>query len=387
LPYAPNRGDRTRAFHIIRTLAPRVEVDLFSLIDDEAEIEQAESLRRLGVRVKAFRVPRIRNRARALVGLAGARPLTHFLLDAPGLAPSLANAVRNRPPDVVLAYCSSMARFAIEPPLATVPLVVDLVDVDSAKWAALAPGASWPRRWIYEREARVLSSFEQEAATKAVMTFVVNERERRILEQVAPRATIRVLPAGVDLATFKPRHAPTGDNRVVFCGVMNYGPNVEGVLWFARHVWPLIRALRPDASFSVVGSDPTREIRRLAFGQTGIDVTGTVADVRPYLWKAAVSVAPLLTARGVQTKVLEAVAAGLPAVVTPDVFGGLPPEVAAACRIGRSPEAFADQVLSLLSLSGAERRGLLANANVDGLSWESRLAPLYQALVEAKGTP
>ena len=385
LPYAPNRGDRLRAFHIARTLATKVDLDLFSLTHDHDEFNQAEPLRRLGVRVKAFPVPSVRNRLKAMVGLLGERPLTHVLLDAPGLLPSLASAVRDRRPDVVLAYCSGMARFALEPPLSGVPLVIDLVDVDSAKWSALAAAAPRPQRWIYQRETRVLASFEREAATKAVVTFVVNERERRTLQDLAPGTSIQILPNGVDSASLQPRQGPSSDGQVVFCGVMNYGPNVEGILWFASQVWPLIRAQRPGAFFSVVGSNPTHEIRRLASVERGIDITGTVSDVRPYLWNAAVSVAPLLTARGVQSKVMEAVAAGLPAVVTPQVFDGLPAELAPACRVAHSPTAFADHVSQLLALSGPERRGIAAGADLACLSWESQLAPLYQALVGATG--
>ena len=385
VPYAPNRGDRIRAFHVIRTLAPRVELDVVSLAHDRAELAQADSIKDAGVRVSAFLVPRLRNRLKALGYLAGARPLTHALLDAPGLLPSVRELIRERPPDVVLAYCSSMARFALEEPLSHYPLVIDLVDVDSVKWAALAERAAAPKRWIYRREARLLASFEREAATKARVTLVVNEREQGELQTIAPGAAVRVLPAGVDAAALQPPEAPTVQPRVVFCGVLNYEPNVEGILWFAREVWPLVRARRPDATFSIVGSTPTGSIRQLTTRQSGIEVTGTVPDVRPYLWRAAVSIAPLLTSRGVQTKALEAVAAGLPVVMTSAVSGGLPSEIGPASRIADSPETFASHVVDLLERSGPERRSIAGSADLSGLSWESRLAPLYQILAEASG--
>ncbi|MCU1385640.1 MAG: hypothetical protein JWL71_4337 [Acidobacteria bacterium] len=385
LPYAPNRGDRVRAFHIVRALAPRVQLELVSLAHDDDELAQAEGMRGLGVRVTALRVPAARNYAGAAVRLAGKRPLTHLLLDAPGLRAALTQIVSDRPPDVVLAYCSGMARFALEPPLAGLPLVVDLVDVDSEKWAALSRSAAAPRRWIYRREARYLRQFERRLARHAQATLVVNERERAAFDEIAPGADIRVVPNGVDLEPLAPASPPDERPRVVFCGVMNYAPNVEAVLWFAREVWPAIRRRRPDARFVVVGSEPTAAIRALASADDGIDVTGTVPDVRRHLWDSAAAVAPLLTARGVQNKVLEAIAAGLPAVVTPPVFEGLPASVRPACRVADSAEAFAHETVSYLAMTGAQRRAVAAAADLRGLAWETQLRPLVGILADATG--
>jgi len=364
-------------------LAPRVELDLVSLIHDRHELAQADSLRRLGIRVAVFPVPRLRNYATALLRLASRRLLTHMLLDAPGLRASVTKLVKERRPDVVLAYCSSMARFALQPPLLQIPLVVDLVDVDSQKWSALAATAPWPKRWLYARESRYLLRFERELAARAHATLVVNERESQVFQRLAPGAAVHVVPVGIDLAAIQPQAAPTEEPRVVFCGVMNYGPNIEGVLWFAHEVWPIIRASRPDARFVVVGSNPSAAIRRLASIPRGIEITGTVSDVRSYLWSAAVSVAPLRIAHGVQTKVLEAVAAGLPTVVTTHVLDGLPDAIRAACFPADSPAAFAQQTLALLALSGAERRAVAARADVSQLTLETQLAPLHTILVAA----
>jgi glycosyltransferase involved in cell wall biosynthesis len=164
---------------------------------------------------------------------------------------------------------------------------------------------------------------------------------------------------------------------------MDYGPNVDGVLWFAREVWPAIRTRRPDAWLTIVGARPATAVRQLASVENGIEVTGTVPDVREYLWDAAVSVAPLQTARGLQTKVLETLAAGLPPVVTSQVFEGLPDNVRAACRVSDERGRFADHVLALLDLSGPERRAIASRASLDGMSWDALLAPLPHILAEA----
>jgi sugar transferase (PEP-CTERM/EpsH1 system associated) len=387
LPYAPNRGDRIRAFHILRTLAPRVQLEVVSLAHDDEELERAELVRALGVQVSVFKTPELKNYASALLRLGGTQPLTHLLLNAPELTQALAQIVRDRPPDVVLAYCSGMARFALASPLSKFPLVVDLVDVDSQKWAALALSSPWPKRWVYRREAVYLARFERLLVKRAHATLVVNERERDVLHQIAPEGDIRVVPVGVHLQPLTPPSAPEERPRIVFCGVMNYRPNVDGVLWFARDVWPIVRARRPDAQFVVVGSNPTSEILRLASADSGIDVTGTVEDVRQYLWESAVAVAPLIVARGVQTKVFEAIGAGLPAVVTSQVLDGLPLSMRTACRVGDSPQQFAKEVLSLLELTGKERRSVAASARLESLTWESQLRSLRTILADAAATP
>jgi len=383
LPYAPNRGDRLRAFHILRSLSSRFEVELVSLVHDEEELAQVPRVRELGLEVTAIEVPRLRNLAAGATQLAGKRPLTHILLDAPTLPRVINDIVRRRPPDVVLAFCSGMARFALEPPLSNFPLVVDLVDVDSQKWQALSQSSSWPMRWVYQREAQHLVEFEAQIAANASALFVVNEREQALMQTVLPGSNVSVAETGIDIEPHLPRTSPANRPRVVFCGVMNYVPNIDGVRWFARDVWPRVRARRPDAEFVIVGASPTAAVRRLHSAEHGIHVTGTVDDVRPYLWQSALSIAPLFMARGVQTKVLEAVAAGLPALVTTAVFEGLPKEIRPACRVADSPQAYAELTLEVLEIAPEERRRIAQSADLAPLGWDAQLRPLHDALVAA----
>ncbi len=384
LPYAPNRGDRTRAYYIIRALAARGELHVGALVHDAHEAAQVERVRSLGAAsVMTFHVPKMFNYLKGAIQLPGAQPLTHALLDSPEALPKIRQLVAERRPDVVLAFCSSMAKFALLPPLDTTPLVIDMVDVDSVKWDTLSRTARWPMNWVYRRETRLLGGFEAYAARRAFDTLVVNEREAAALLSHAPDASVHVMKIGADLASLRPQHPPVEEPRLVFCGVMNYGPNAEGVSWFAREVFPLIRARRPDARFTIVGSEPTEAVRRLGGRGSGITVTGTVPDVRSYLWKSAVSIAPLLVARGVQNKVLEAIAAGLPSVVTSQVLEGLPREICVACRVADDAAEFAAATLTLLDLTGNERRQLAARADLDALTWDNQLAPLYGLLERA----
>ena len=156
LPYAPDRGDRIRAHHMLRALAASADVHLFSLVHDDEERSRAAALRDLTASVTLAQVPRMRNLVKGAVRLGSSRPLTHSLLDAPAVERALATISAEKRPDVVLAYCSGMARFAGRHPLADVAFVMDLVDVDSEKWADYARTTRGPMGWIYAREARCL---------------------------------------------------------------------------------------------------------------------------------------------------------------------------------------------------------------------------------------
>jgi sugar transferase (PEP-CTERM/EpsH1 system associated) len=379
LPYAPNRGDRVRAFHLLKEMSRWAIVDVVALVHDDEEAGHASDLDQMVRSVSIARVPRISNLARAISSLPTSRPTTHSLLNAPELAHRVDRLAAEKRYDLVLSYCTGIGPTALRPSLARLPLVLDMVDVDSEKWNVLSQRSRWPRSWIYDREARLLRDFERRIAEQARLCLVVNQREKEVLVRIAPSARVTVLENGVDFDALAPRLAPTSDPIVVFCGVMDYAPNVEGVLWFAKSVWPSVRAAHPGARFDVVGARPTRAIRRL-HAATGITVTGEVSDVKPFLWNAAVSVAPLLAARGLQNKVLEAVAAGLPAVVTAQVHAGLPEQVRRACRLATDGPAFAAAVIELLHQSAVTRRAIAGAADLESLSWENRLRPLQSLL-------
>jgi sugar transferase (PEP-CTERM/EpsH1 system associated) len=383
LPYAPNRGDRIRAYHMLRTLAGQAEVTLVSLVHDDEEERHAKDLLSVVAHVEIVRVHRARNLVRGAAMLATELPLTHALLDAPALPRALEKAMAGHRPDVVLAYCSGIAHAALNAPLAHVPLVLDLVDVDSEKWALYARTTRGPMRWIYEREARCLGRFEEEIARRARSVLVVNERERASLAARVPDAHILSVGNGIDVSSFWPDAPPAAAPRVVFCGVFNYRPNERGALWFANEVWPTIRKLRPDAVLSLVGAHPTAQVLKLARRDPSIEVTGAVPDVRPWLWRSAVAVAPLAEARGLQNKVLEALAAGLPTITTRIVAEGLPDAVLPGCRRADDPLEFAHAVVRCLAMRPEERRDVAMRADLSGLRWEDQLRPFRDVIAAA----
>jgi sugar transferase (PEP-CTERM/EpsH1 system associated) len=385
LPYAPNRGDRIRSYHLLRTLAGHADVHLVSFADRD-DVRHVGSLETWLSSVTLTFPTRLRNLATAGLSLSGQRPLTHTLLSSPDAERLIARVADQVQPNVVLAYCSGMARFAVGGPLARIPCVLDMVDVDSLKWEALAKSASMPMAWLYRREARVLRRFEVYAASRASCVLVVNARERDSLAAIAPQARTVVIENGIDASHFAAPGPPSDTRGIVFCGVMDYQPNVDGVIWFVERVWPAVRAAVPDATFTVVGARPRRSIVQLA-KLPGIRVTGEVADVRPFLWDAAVSVAPLMTARGIQNKVLEALAAGLPVVTTGTVADGLPQSVLPGCCISDDPAGWIASLVKLLDATAADRRRLNGRADLASLTWESRLNDVQSIFERAKMEP
>lgn len=386
LPFAPNRGDRIRAFHVLQHLRRHASVTVLSLVHDVEEERAVESVPAADVHV--VRSTPWRNRMRAAVAWPTSVPLTHALLDAPELQGTVDRVARACRPDVVLAFCSGMAKLALLPTLRQHPAVLDMVDVDSAKWAALATTSALPLAWVYRREARTLAKFETAIVRHAVATLVVNEKEHRTLSSQVPGADIRIVPNGVDVNAFRRPDGTWADPGpvVVFCGVMNYQPNEEAALRLMRTVWPAVRRHRPDARLVILGAHPTAAVRDLAERDSSIEVTGAVPDVRPYLWRAAVSIAPLTTARGLQNKVLEALAADLPVVTTPAVADGLPRPALAGCIVTRDELEAASAVVSLLARDSGERRAFARRADLGHLSWASQLAPLIDLLEQAAHT-
>lgn len=328
IPYPPQKGEKIRSWHMLDHLAARWEVDLGCLVDDPADLEHLPFLRTRCAEVQApFAGSRGKAALRAMARARPGLPLTLGWFHDPRLAGWVRAGLAARRWDAAFVYSSAMAPYVMG--ARGLHRVLDFVDVDSEKWLAYAEDAKAPMRQVWGREARTLLAFERRAALDFDRSLFVSAEEARRFAELAPECAARLdhVDNGVDLARFDPAAEypnpfPGGAPALVFTGTMDYRPNVEAVAWFAEAVMPLLRGRDPAPEFWIVGASPSPAVRALA-NRPGVRVTGAVPDVRPYIAHAAVSVAPLRIARGIQNKVLEAMAMARPVVASPQAFEGV----------------------------------------------------------------
>jgi sugar transferase (PEP-CTERM/EpsH1 system associated) len=381
LPYPPRTGDKVRAYHVARHLARHHDVTLACLVDQPGDEEAVAALRDDIPDLEDVVVGRTRTRLSALLGLARGASATMTYFDSVALRARVGSRL-SAGTDLIYVYSSSMAPYANGGSGA--PLLMDFVDVDSDKWMQYGAQLPFYKAWVYRLEAVRLRRHELSAARQAARSLVATRQEEALLRGLAPWAPTTVIPNGVDLDYFAPVPARrAADPTIVFTGAMDYFPNVDAVVHFCRQIFPRIRARIPGARFVIVGKNPTAAVRRLAT-VPGVEVTGSVSDVRPYLGEAAVAVAPLRVARGVQNKVLEAMAMGLAVVATAKAHEGLEARPGEHLCVVDAPAAFADTVTDLLG--SPERRQALGRAARRFVeahhSWSASMAKLDTVLAQ-----
>lgn len=320
VPYPPDKGDRIRSYHLLEYLARLGEVDLAYLCDEPEAADRLEALGRLCRRVEGVPVSRVWRWTRAVRSLVLGRSLTAGLFESPALRSLIERWLSETSYDAVICFSSAMLPYVLGRGLES-RLIVDLVDVDSQKWQDYAGRASGPKAALFRLESRRVQALER-AAGAARAVVLVTAAEADLYQRFCPEASIATIPNGVDLDYFRPAAATSEPLGCVFVGQLDYRANVLGLEWFCREVWPTIRAHRPEATFEIVGRNPGAAVRRLG-ALPGVQVVGTVADVRPHLARARIVVVPLPVARGVQNKVLEALAMGLAVVASPAALDGL----------------------------------------------------------------
>jgi sugar transferase (PEP-CTERM/EpsH1 system associated) len=377
IPFPPDRGDKIRSWHILEHLAGLARVHLACFADDEADAAHLPALRealggRLGeAHVEVRRTGRAVAAARALLE---AKPVSLTLFDSPRMREFVSRMLALPKLESVFTFSGQMAQFV--PPGARQRVVMDFVDMDSAKFAAYAE-AGGPLAPLHRREAAKLFAFEREVAARADVSLFVSEAEASLFRARAglPNAEIRALPNGVDVDFYRPRAtqaASAPHPLIVFIGQMDYAPNVDAACWFAREVLPLV----PGATFAIVGRSPAASVRALASDR--VVVTGKVDDVRTWLAAGDVVAAPLRLARGIQNKVLEAMAAGRPVVASPAAFEGIEAEPERELIVAEGAEAQAKAIRDLLAdPARAAAIGAAARRRMEeAYRWEARLAPL-----------
>ena len=368
IPFPPDRGDKIRSHHIVRALARLAPVHVATFADDDHDFTEETELAAISASYKLVR------RAKSLVlagmqAITSGRPVSLPAFHDRALAAYVSQVLATRPIDTIYVFSGQMAQYIPESFKGRV--VVDFVDVDSAKFDAYGQRDGGFMGWIEGREGRLLRNEEACVAERADVSLLISKGEAelfrsRLPDRLREAIDVRVLGNGIDSHFFDPsqvapetRMLDCPGPRLIFTGQMDYAPNAEAVIRAQRRIMPLVRDEFPQATFHIVGRNPAPEVLAL-HGEGGCHVWGRVDDVRPFLKGADIALVPLEIARGVQNKVLEAMAMALPVVLTPAAAEGIGGEHEQQFRIAESDEGLAAEVTQLQR--DARRAGQLGAA-------------------------
>lgn len=393
VPYPPDRGDRIRSYHLLKTVSRHFRVSLACTSQEPVSQEQRWALRAWTEALAVQVIKPAASAIRAAAAVARGRAFTAAYYFRPRLARTIVAWHAQEPFEAVLTFCTGMIGYArlltgdrrgavfggdrdLRP-----RHVLDLVDVDSVKWRSYAGVSRPPLRWLYEMEAWRLSRIEACVEDHVDAVTVVSAEELRTYRQhVAGDRVPIVVGNGVDLDYFRPAGDATSKS-LVFTGVLNYKPNVDGLCWFVQRVWPELRRRQEGVRLRIVGRDPSAAVLRLG-DVAGVEVVGPVEDVRSYLATCAVVVVPLRLARGVQNKVLEAMACAKPVVCSPAAARGIEAEAGEHLWVADGPGQWMAVLSRLLEESALRRQiGAAARRRVEQrYRWERRLEPMVRLL-------
>jgi sugar transferase (PEP-CTERM/EpsH1 system associated) len=383
VPYPPNRGDKITTWRLVERFARHHTVEVLAFAHDQADHEAARVLtEEKGIPTRTIEHDERRKKLASLPLLFTSKPLTLGVYGSREMHAEVAQ--RAATTDLAYAYSSSMGAFLEG---RGIPWIMHFAELDSDKWLQYAGKHRFPLSSIYRREYRTLRRFEQRIAHESLTNVFCTPLEEHIFNDAIPGAPSLVVRNGVDLVYYQPRPERAEPLHIAFTGVMDYYPNVDGCVWFVREILPLVRRRVPEARFTIIGSRPTAEVKALAEVH-GVTVTGFVDDVRDSLARASVSIAPLRIARGIQNKVLEALAMGLPTVGTTPATQGVEGVAGRDFLVADDAGSFADAVIGLLNdPEDARALGRRGREFVERTyDWERCLAPL-DAFVEARRGP
>lgn len=387
VPHPPNRGDRIRSWNMLRFLSKRANMHLACLTDEPVSETSMAELRDHCQHVAIQPLSGPVRYVNGLKSLCLGGSITEGMFRSQSLKSTIRQWANDIRFDAVLVFCSSMYQFANCAELQGTPIVVDLVDVDSEKWLNYAASASLIKRLLYNTEARRVRQLERKIARSVDAVTLVSQEEVKVFRTFCKTQNIHAVSNGVDLDYFHPAPAEfTKSDRsqpfkLVFVGVLDYRPNIEGLRWFCREVWPNVRERIPGIELDLVGRNPGDAARQLA-AHPGIHLIGEVDDVRPYVWNADVVIAPLTIARGIQNKVLEAMAMAKPIVATPEAIEGTRAVAGKHLMASSNHEEWLDAMMVLSrNVDVREKLSQAARAfAVEEYRWEARLVETVQLL-------
>ncbi|MCW8834311.1 MAG: TIGR03087 family PEP-CTERM/XrtA system glycosyltransferase [Colwellia sp.] len=331
IPFPPNKGDKIRSFNILKKLAEQYDIHLGCFIDDPFDKQYVNGLDKYCASVFHLDQHKPVAKLKGLTSLLTGKPITlPYYFDKRMKQWTKRTLLQNNISKIFI-YSSSMAQYCEGEAFASSKRVIDFVDVDSDKWRQYAEKKIGIAKWIFQREFELLAQYEDKICAEFDHSLFVSPDEAKLFRDRQPsteQAKVHGLLNGVDIDFFDPAaefsDEPLVPNKpfISFTGAMDYWANVDAVLWFAKHVWPLILQQQPEAVFCIVGGNPSNDVNALAKIQ-GIEVTGRVHDVRPFIAKAQCVVAPMQIARGIQNKVLEAMSLNKAIVVSGMAMEGI----------------------------------------------------------------
>lgn len=345
-PYPPSRGGKIRPFNIIRhfhSLGHQVTVASLARSADEALAGQG-----LAEYCDAYMMETIPNGIallRMVVRLAGMTPSSMGYFYSPRLARRIREKLEDTQFDLIFVHCSSVAPYVSH--VRGVPKILDLGDVDSQKWLTYARFRALPMAAGYWLEGKKLERAERQLAGQFDLVTCTTRAELETFDAFGTGTASGWFPNGVDTEFFAPAAEPYEPDTICFVGRMDYYPNQQAMVDFCAQIFPEIQMRRPAVRLVIVGADPSTSIRNLG-DLPGVTVTGSVDDVRPWVHKAALTVAPLSLARGTQNKILESMAMGVPVVASEQASGGIDARAGEHLLVAASDSEFRDCILSLL---------------------------------------
>lgn len=385
IPYPPNKGDKIRSYHLLKHLAQSYTVHVGAFVDTDEDWQHADTLTKIaGGEVKLLGLNPRWARVKSAYGLFSGEPLSLPYYRNTQLQDWVNRLLTERPITRALAFSSGMAQYLM--PHAQLRRVIDFVDIDSDKWRQYADKKTWPMRGVYRREARTLFDYERSTTQAFNASTFVSAAEAALFKQLAPACAHKVYSYsnGVDTDYFSPAldfPSPYAAQEMVlvFTGAMDYWPNVDAVTWFAHEVWPSVCRRHPAARFYIVGNRPTPVVQ--ALGQLpGIVVTGNVPDTRPYIAHATLALAPLRIARGIQNKVLEAMAMAKPTLVTAQALEGIDAVAGQEILVANDADAFVQHVHDIIAQRHPQLGTAARQRVLQDFSWPQHLRIVDQLL-------
>jgi len=388
IPYPPNKGDKIRSFHILKHLSQSFRVHLGAFVDDPQDWQYEPVLKALCGETKLLPLFAAQAKLRSLSGLVTGEALSLPYYRNAAMSSWVDSIVRDRPLCGVLVFSSAMAQYVEK--YDSQKRVIDFVDVDSDKWLQYAEKKIWPLNWIYRREGRRLLEYDRRMANRLDRSLFVSDDEAALFRRLAPESAEKVfaMENGVDTKYFDGTAEyvnpyPEDIEALIFTGAMDYWANVDAVSWMAKEIFPEILRLRPRARFYIVGARPGAEVTALG-KREGVVVTGAVHDIRPYLAHSRLALAPMRIARGVQNKVLEALAMSKPLMASTSAMEGINASTLLDVKVADSTQEWIYSILGILDNSSMPAYSQTNRSFVlEKYSWDQNLSQLDKLWGEA----